>query len=315
MLASVFGFTRSIRFARLGTLAAVLVTSSHALAQAPADPAQPRDVEAVIASPEYRELVREGMLKYTRGLWAEARAYILKAHELAPNARTLRGLALIGYDSHHYVEAIDYAEQSLAHTVQPLNDKMVEEVKQLIQQAESQVARVEVAVTPEQAVLQLDGARVSRRGDGKVWMDPGVHELTLSAPGYVSETRRVQLEVDRAARIELALEPSVAEAPLLSAAPTQQPRVQESSALPWVVVGVSAALLVGGGAMFIADQTGSGNAGSGVLTPLGAALAGVGAVGMIVGITWSLSPRSEQEPSSSASLQLSPFGARLRGSF
>ncbi|HTU61714.1 MAG TPA: hypothetical protein VMF89_24830, partial [Polyangiales bacterium] len=176
-----------------------LAMTHSAHAQAPAD------AEAVMASAEYKDLVRDGMLKYTRGLWDEARAYFLKAHALAPNARTLRGLALIGYDSQHFVQAIDYAEQSLVHPVQPLNDKMKEEAKKLIDQAQSQVARAELITTPADAEVRVDGAPVTRRADGTVWMDPGAREISVSAQGYLTETRRLELSEQQQTRLEIAL--------------------------------------------------------------------------------------------------------------
>ncbi|HET8936496.1 MAG TPA: tetratricopeptide repeat protein [Polyangiales bacterium] len=285
--------------------------ASVAYAQAEPEKA-PRDVEKVIASDEYKDLVKEGMLKYTRGFWPEARAYFLKAHELAPNARTLRGLALVSYDSRHYVDAIDYAEQSLAHPVQPLGDKMAEELKQLVAQAHKLIGHVELVTTPSAAELRVDGARVARRGDGSLWLDPGEHELSVAAAGYVSETRRLQTDAERSSRVEIALR-SATVAPVRVAVKPAQPHTEQRSALPWVVVGISGAVAAAGGVMLALDQSSS-DGKSSAFTPLGGALLGVGAVGVIIGITWSLSPRTDAAPGT-AQLQLSPFGTRLHGTF
>jgi hypothetical protein len=308
MLCPVLGSTRSLPLAALCALA---VTISAGVAHAQAKPAKPAgEVETVLASDEYKELVRQGLLKYTRGFWDDARTYFLKAHELAPNARTLRGLALVSYDRHdHNVEAIDYAEQSLAHPVQPLNEKMKDELKLLIEQAEAQVVRAELVTTPADAELRVDGVQVSRRADGTVWLDRGEHVLSVSAPGHVDDARRLQLGDERQLRLEIALQPRTAAAPAHIAAPSTQPRAPERSALPWVVFGVSAGVAAAGGVVLAADAGASG------LTPLGVTLLGVGAVGAIVGITWSLSARSDSERAPSARLQLSPASIQCSGTF
>jgi hypothetical protein len=314
MLCPVLGSTRRTFSAALCALA---VTISASSAHSQANSAKPAgEAETVLGSEEYKALVREGMLKYTRGLWDDARAYFLKAHELAPNARTLRGLALVSYDRHgHNVEAIDYAEQSLAHPVQPLNEKMKAELKQLIQQAETQVVRAEVVTIPADAQLRIDRVPVTRRADGTVWLDPGEHELSVSAPSYVDETRRFQLRDERQLRLEIALQSRTAAAPAHSAAAATLPRAAARSPLPWVVVGVSAGVAAAGGVMLAVDQAGRGDGGASAFTPLGAALLGVGAVGVIVGITWSLAPRADSERAPSARLQLGPSSIQCNGTF
>jgi hypothetical protein len=291
-------------------LVAALCVSLHSAGVAHAQPAP--DPEAVIASAEYKELVREGMLKYTRGLWDEARAYFQKAHQLAPNARTLRGLALVAYDSHHYVEAIDRAEQSLAHRVAPVTDKMKAELEQLMQQAQAQVVHAELITTPADAALRVDGVPVPRRADGTVWLDPGDHALTVSAPGHLDDTRPLQLAEARQLRLEIALRSSSADLATRAAAPAAEARAPERSPLPWVVAGVSAAVAAAGGVMLAVDQA---NEGSSAATPLGAAVLGVGAVGVIVGITWSLAPHADSERAPAARLRLGPTAIQYSGTF
>jgi tetratricopeptide (TPR) repeat protein len=312
MLATVQGLFRSLAIAAL--CASTLSLSERVRAQAEPPPAA-RDAEVVIASAEYKELVREGMLKYTRGFWPEARAYFLKAHELAPNARTLRGLALVCFDSYHYVDAIDYAEQSLSHPVQPLNDKMIEELKQLSQQAQNLVTRAQLITTPADAELRVDGALVRRRADNSVWLDPGEHDLSVAAPGYWGETRRLQLGEDRQPRLEIALKSRSAETPTRVAAPSTNSPAPIRSKLPWVVVGISGAVAAAGGVMLAVDLAGRGDRDASALTPLGAAMLGVGAVGLVVGLTWSLWPQAESELAASARLQISPLAIQCSGVF
>lgn len=298
-----FGTFRMLALATLWALAG-MSGSAHA------EPAKTAaDTEAVIASAEYKALIREGMLRYTRGLWDEARAFFHKAHELAPNARTLRGLALISYDSKRFASAIDYGEQSLAHPVQPLTDKMKEELKNLLDQAQRQVARAELIVRPADAEVRVDGALVDRRADGRLWLDPGAHQLSVSAPGYRSETRSLQLGEQQSARLEVTLSSlhPIASARLAS---TEDKREPTSATLPWIVTGLSLGVAVAGGAILIVDQN---NGGSG-WSPLGAALLGVGAAGAIVGTTWALWPR-DKERATSARLSISPLAIQCSGTF
>jgi hypothetical protein len=298
------------RLALAALYALATISSAHAQEQRQ----KSANAEAVMASTEYKDLVREGMLRYTRGLWDEANAYFRKAHELAPNARTLRGLALVGYDSKHFVQAIDYAEQSLVHPVQPLNDQMKDGLKKLIDQAQSQVARAELITTPADAELRVDGALVARRADGRVWMDPGAHEISVSAPDYTTETRRLELTEQQQARLEVALTSRTAAEPAHIATPAARPRAPARSLLPWVAVGVSAGVAAVGGIMLGIDQANRGEGSGTVMTPLGATLLGVGAVGAVVGITWSLWPR-ESERATSARLHLSPLAIQCSGTF
>jgi|GEM_PF-5089440 len=300
-------------FSRL-TLAALCALATISRAHAQTEPVKSADAEVVMASNEYKDLVREGMLKYTRGLWDEARAYFLKAHELAPNARTLRGLALVGYDSKHFVQAIDYAEQSLVHPVQPLNEEMKEGLKKLIDQAQSQVARAELITTPADAELRVDGALVARRADGRVWLDPGAREISVSAPDYLTETRRLELAEQQQARLEVTLTSRTAAEPAHIATPAPKPQAPERSLLPWVVVGVSVGLAAVGGIALGVDQVNRGEGSGTVMTPLGATLLGVGAVGAVLGITWSLWPR-ESERATSARLRVSPLAIQCSGTF
>lgn len=270
------------------------------------------DTEAIIASPEYKELVREGMLKYTRGFWEEALAYFRKAHELAPNARTLRGLALVCYDSHRYVEAIDYAEQALHHSVQPLNERMSADLAQLLQQAQAVVAHVQLVTHPAAAELRIDGKPLARRADGDILVDPGPHHLTVSAQGFVTNTRRLEFAEGSQYALRVELSPRTAAAAARVA--TAQPRATapaSSSAVPWVVIGASAAVAATGGILIAIDQ----RDGSSTMTSAGAVLLAVGGLGLAAGLTWRLWPSAEPERAHVAQLRVGPAALHIRATF
>ena len=143
------------------------IGASHAHAQAQA------------AESEYQSAVHKGLQEYDRGNFSEAKAFFLRAHALAPNARTLRGLGMSSYELRNYVEAIEYFQRALNASERPLTAHMRTEVSQLLSQARSFVTRLQLTVHPTNAQVHLGTREVARDSDGNVLMDPGTHQLVV----------------------------------------------------------------------------------------------------------------------------------------
>jgi tetratricopeptide (TPR) repeat protein len=296
------------------------------------------EADVTASSAEYKELVRQALQQYTLGRWSESRVFFLKAHALSPNARTLRGLALVCYESRHYVEAIEYAEQSLTSTAQPLAPQMRTELEQLVGQARSFVGRARVVTRPEQAELRVDGKLVKPGADGTIMLDPGEHELVAAAPGHELVSRTIAIDSGDEVRFDLALAQRVDKtAPTPSdseAAPGSDAGPIDMAALaPWLVIGASAAFVVAGGILLAmgesdrstvndarAPQTWDDIKGAydraPTLLAIGGVLLGVGIAGAATGLTWKfyLQPQAE-EKGPSAKLNLTPGGVRVSGTF
>jgi hypothetical protein len=123
-------------------LLATCLNLSQARAQSSAE------VETALNSPDYKEFIRKALQEYGLGNWTEARVFFGKAHTIAPNARTLRGLALVSYESRRYVETLSYAEQAFANPIQPLTPQMQSDLRRFVEQARSFVARARIVSDP-----------------------------------------------------------------------------------------------------------------------------------------------------------------------
>jgi hypothetical protein len=148
------------------------------------------DSEAA-SRPAYRELVRKALQEYALGNWAEARVYFSDAHTMYPNARTFRGLGMTCYEARNYVEAIEFLEQALSSTEQPLTQKLAAESRKILEQAQRFVVRLVLTVEPRDAQVTLDSRPLPRRTNGAILLDPGSHELQATASGFVPDRRTV----------------------------------------------------------------------------------------------------------------------------
>ena len=295
-------------------------------------------------SPEYKEAIRKVLQEYELGNWAEAKVFFSDAHALFPNARTLRGLALTSYALRDYVQAISYFEQSLANQVQPLSQQLQDGAREYLQQAKRFVARVTLRVEPGSAAIRIDDVAVKPASDGSVQLNPGQHELVATAPGYEPLTRRWNVEAGARSELSLTLKSQSADAQPLAAVPAAavsgepvQPVARDSAseggngAGPWILVGVSGALAIGGGvllAVTASDISSVENAEkntpwsevedayerSPAYSAAGFAMLGVGVAGVAVGLAWAFWPDDKGDEQRVA-LDLSPTGVGLHGRF
>ena len=296
-------------------------------------------------SADYQKLVQQALHEYELGNFSEAKAFFAQAHALSPNARTLRGLGMCTYELRHYVEAIGYFDKSLNATERPLTVPMRGEVSQLLKQARSFVAKLRVSLEPPSAELRIDTRPVEKDAAGYVMLDPGTHELVAEAPDYDLATRSIRTDGGEELTIKLTLRPheepkpaQVAEAP--GPPPVVEPvkhapRPAQSTVGPWILIGASAVVAIGGGvalAFMLKDKAfvenvkgtpvypGEYQAADNRVLPLsivGFTAVGVGAAGLISGIAWmivSSSDASEQNDEHTK-LEISPGQLSLHGHF
>ena len=297
-------------------------------------------------SAEYQRLVQQALHEYELGNFSEAKAFFAQAHALSPNARTLRGLGMSSYELRHYVEAIGYFDKALNATDRPLTVTMRGEVSQLLKQARGFVAKLRVTLEPSSAELRIDTRPVEKDAAGYIMLDPGTHELVAEAPNYDPATRSIRTDGGEELTIKLTLrsqeepKPQVAQtqeapAPVAATADSARPaaRHSESSVGPWVLIGVSAAVVVAGGVMvglMAKDMSTVENAKPGSYFPqykaandrvlplsiAGFTALGVGAAGLIGGIAWKMSTGSaSSSDTDSARLDIGPGSLQLSGKF
>ena len=214
-------------------------------------------------SPAYRELVEQALQEYARQNFEEASSLFTRAHQLYPNARTLRGLGMTAFELRRYPESIAQLEQALGSQIKPLDAQLRADTEALLRRARGFVATVTVDVQPRGAELRLDGEPVLPFTPLQVAL--GEHVLELQQPGYVSERRVVRLHGGERLepRLTLALdEPARAREPRRAGASEGAlPRRDDDTGTPrralyksgwlWTGVGVlvagaiSAAVLIG----------------------------------------------------------------------
>jgi hypothetical protein len=149
---------------------------------AEADPAQAASAEHA------RTLFLRGVELSSQERWAEAEALFRQSHAAAPRASTAYNLTLALLHLGRGREALDLLAELRTQTegdAAPYRDQL----DTMRAHALKLVARVSLEVAPETATLTLDGAAVAGIGRAReLVLDPGVHELQASAPGFEAHT-------------------------------------------------------------------------------------------------------------------------------
>jgi nitrogen fixation-related uncharacterized protein len=178
----------------------------------------------------YNAVVDEAVAEFSAGRWEEARTLFKRAHELSPNARTLRGMGMAGFEMRLYVQAIRELEAALRDTRKPLDVELRAQVQQLIVKARAFVGRVKPVVEPSQARLLVDGRDPVLEPDGTVLLDVGPHVISATLDGYKPSNVRLSVEGGAELVVRVPLEPLLSAAPVVPAIDPNRPAVQPGPA-------------------------------------------------------------------------------------
>jgi tetratricopeptide (TPR) repeat protein len=143
------------------------------------------------APDDYRDLVRRALAAFDLKQWDKARELFSAAHEIEPNARTLRGLGMVAFEMEDFVEAYKLLYQSLHDRRRPLEGALRERTEDLLKRTRLLVGRVRMSVTPDEAQVKMDGESVDPTDE--LWLTIGLHLLTVEARGY--ETKKISLDI------------------------------------------------------------------------------------------------------------------------
>jgi len=163
--------------------------------------------EARALKREYERTIRAALLEYQLGHWDEAAALFGRAHALNPSARTWRGLGLAAFESRNYALALGYMRAALADPRRPLTAEQRKELERASARAESFVARVVLALEPADATFALDGNPAQLDAHRELLLDPGDHELLISAPGHEQRSVMLRAAAGTSRRLAIALTP------------------------------------------------------------------------------------------------------------
>src|SRR6478609_282570 len=173
---------------RLALIVTVLVAAAHpAHADAPAAPGAAAQDPGETS--QYRVMLEEAVSEYDAHRYEEARALFRRAHEISPNARTLRGIGMASFELREYIEALRALEGSLVEQRRALTAAQRQQVEGLLERTRAFVGRFTPHLVPEGTLLRVDGAPISLESDGTLLLSFGRHAVTAEAPGRVTESR------------------------------------------------------------------------------------------------------------------------------
>jgi hypothetical protein len=233
-------------------LAAAAFAPPSALAQdAPdADPVAPPTPPAIEAMPpstedQVRRILADAVAEYDAGRYPEAQALFRQAHELAPTARTLRGIGMASFEMRQYVAALRALREALVAAERPLTDAQRAQVEALIIRATAFVARVRVELDPQGTTLRVDGVPVEIEEDGTFLLDAGRHVFGAEHAGHRPGTLEVQLEGGRERSIAIHLTPAAEEDDMPDLAVSPSIVLLEGADPAPMIAGVAAAIGAG----------------------------------------------------------------------
>ncbi len=156
----------------------------------------------------YKELIEQALSEFKLKNWPEARVLFRQAHELSPNARTLRGIGLVSYEMRDYPQAVQQLSAALVDTRQPLNEAQRSECETLLARARTFVGSYRLSLTPAEAQVTLDGGALVRDQDGQLLVPFGEHVLRATADGYQDSTLRLRVQGGERSELNVTLQPA-----------------------------------------------------------------------------------------------------------
>jgi len=186
---------------RLTWATALVVLLIASVAAPPRASAQPAANDGA-----YRATVDEAVREFGAGRFEEARALFKRAHELSPNARTLRGLGMTAYELRAYVQAIRELQASLDDKQKPLEGELRAKVELLLDKARKFVGVLRLELDPRNASVLIDGKPPTFEDDGTLLLDAGTHVISATAPKHKATNVRVLVEGDTKQIVRVPLE-------------------------------------------------------------------------------------------------------------
>jgi hypothetical protein len=158
---------------------------------------------------EYTKLVSDAVAAFDAGQYRESREMLARAHQLRPNARTLRGMGLAAFEEGHYSIAVLALEGALAETRQPINPAQRDEVELLRAEANSLTARYNVRGMLSGNELRVDAGEPLWDSRGLLLLDQGAHTVTLRSNTGDVRSWSVQAQGGRTSDLDLTPPPAL----------------------------------------------------------------------------------------------------------
>jgi hypothetical protein len=143
--------------------------------------------------PQVRALVAEAVAEYEARRYQEARALFRRAYDMAPSARTLRGIGMASFELREYVQAMRALQAALAEQRRPLTAEQRKHVEGLMERTAAFVGRFTISLAPKEAILKVDGQVPDLEPDGTLLLSFGVHTASAEAPGHTPQGRELKV--------------------------------------------------------------------------------------------------------------------------
>lgn len=210
----------------------------------------PRAGAAGKDSSAYTQAVTLGLSEFEEKNFAEARSHFLRAHALAPSARTLRALGMVEFELKHYAESARLLSEALASGEKPLDGEKRGHAQQLLERARGYLGKLTLDIEPETAV-SLDGVTTSLGPGNELVLEVGDHTLEFQASSRIPQKRTLSIRGGEQATLKVRLSLLKAQAAEPSASlPLQTPpagrRERRAVKSPWLWTAVG--LVVAGAA-------------------------------------------------------------------
>src|ERR1017187_429673 len=153
-----------------------------------------------------RSTLKDALAEYDAGHFEEARVLFRRAHEINPNARTLRGIGMASFELRDYVAAVRTLSAALVETRKPLNAEQRTHAQGLLERSRMYVDIYTLKISPADARLLIDGRTPDTEPDGTVLLGFGSHNLEASKPGFVLRTLAVNVRGGERKELAMTLE-------------------------------------------------------------------------------------------------------------
>jgi hypothetical protein len=154
----------------------------------------------------YRNALKDALAEYDASHFEEARILFRRAHEINPNARTLRSIGMASFELRDYVAAVRALSAALIDTRKPLNSEQRTHAQGLLERSRMYVDVYTLKISPADVRLLIDGRAPDTEPDGTILLGFGVHNLEVSKPGFVLRTMVVNVRGGERKELAMTLE-------------------------------------------------------------------------------------------------------------
>ncbi len=145
------------------------------------------------ADARYRSTLKDALAEYDANHFEEARILFRRAHEINPNARTLRSIGMASFELRDYVAAVRALSAALVDPRKPLSPEQRTHAKGLLERSRMYVDIYTLKISPPDARVLIDGHVPDTEPDGTILLGFGSHTLEVSKPGFVLRTMVVNV--------------------------------------------------------------------------------------------------------------------------